>query len=303
MPRTRSYAKIADPSFLNFAAFKAGMTHVMMIDDSESPSKGNEISRPVTVLEIPKVYIYGIRFYRRNYLYREISGEVYDESLAKKVGINKIKKNSVSDFKGKLESLEDVTALAFLDASSLGFGNKRVMRFEMPLGGKSSAEKLAFAEGFLGKEIKISDVLSNGDYIDVTSISKGKGWAGVIKRFGVAKQYRKATGKVRHVGTLGPWHPAKVMFGVPHSGHMGYNYRTELNKRVLRVGTAADAASVNTKGGFLNYGIMKGDFILIDGSVPGPAKRLVRIRKAIRSSAQKKEPQITYLSLESKQGA
>lgn len=142
-----------------------------------------------------------------------------------------------------------------------------------------------------------------GDFIDVTAITKGKGWAGVIKRYGVARQYRKATGKVRHVGTLGPWHPPKVQFGVPQAGHMGYNYRTEANKLVLKLGTQNDVNAINLKGGFLNYGIVKNDYAIIEGSIPGPSKRLMRIRKSIRAWRQVKEPKITYLSLESKQGA
>ena len=84
---------------------------------------------------------------------------------------------------------------------------------------------------------------------------------------------------------------------------MGYNYRTELNKRVLKVGTDRDAATVNTKGGFINYGVVKNDFIILDGSIPGPAKRLIRLRKSIRTTAPKREPQINYISTASKQGA
>jgi LSU ribosomal protein L3P len=57
------------------------------------------------------------------------------------------------------------------------------------------------------------------------------------------------------------------------------------------------------KGGFLNYGIVKNEFIIVDGSIPGPAKRLVRIRKALRAKAKEQEPKLTYISTASKQGA
>ena len=302
MPRIRTWHHSAEPGFLGSVAFKAGMTHIMMMDDTDSPAKGTEVARAVTVLEVPKVYIYGIRTYGKKYLYTQPAAEAYDANLAKKVGINESKK-TVADLKGTLANSIDVSALAFVDPSNLGFGNKHVMRFELQLGGKDVNDKFAFAEKWIGKEIKASDVIGVGDYIDVISISKGKGWAGVIKRFGVARNTRKATGKIRHVGVLGPWHPAKVMFTVPHSGHMGYNYRTELNKRVLKMGAEKDAQSVNVSGGFMNYGVVKNDFIVIDGSVPGPSKRLIRFRKAIRSAAPKKEPQINYISVKSKQGS
>lgn len=303
MPRVRSAAKVATPSFLGYAAFKVGMTHILRMEESESPAKGSEVYKPVTVLEAPRVYVYGIRFYDKGYAYREVAGEVYDANAAKHVGINSTKKTDVSQFKNRINEMNDVTALAYLDAEPVAIANKRVMRFEIPLGGKTAAEKLAFVEGFIGKEIKLTDVFKPGDVVDVTAISKGKGWAGVIKRYKVARQYRKATNKVRHVGTLGPWHPAKVQFGVPQAGHMGYNYRTERNKTVLKLGTQNDVNSINVKGGYLNYGMVKNDFVVLEGSIPGPSKRLIRIRKAIRNYRQTKEPKVTYLSLESKQGS
>ncbi len=302
MPRVRTWPELAEQGFEGSIAFKAGMTHVMMIDDSASPAKGTEVSRAVTVLEVPKIFVYGIRFYNKNYLYNQPVAEAYDENLAKRVGI-KSSKAKLADIKQKLGDFTNVSALLFVDPSNLGFGNKRVMRFEVAVGGKAVKEKTDFVEKWLGKDLKIADLVSPGDYIDTISISKGKGWAGVIKRFGVSRAYRKATGKVRHVGVLGPWHPAKVMFTVPHSGHMGYNYRLEMNKRILKVGTASEAASINTEGGFINYGVIKNDFIVLDGSVPGPAKRLIRFRKALRSTAEKKAPQINYISTASKQGA
>ncbi len=302
MPRVRNTPNSTNKETLGMVAFKAGMTHVMMIDDTDGPAKGTEVARAVTVLEIPKVSVYGIRFYSKGYSsYRHSLGEAYDTALAAKVGIKSVKKNDLAGLKGMSDKLDDATALAFLDASVLGFGSKRIMRFEMPVGGKDVQEKIAFIEGMLGKEAKISEFIKPGDYIDVTSVSKGKGWAGIIKRFGAARRYRKSTGKIRHIGTLGAWHPPKVLFGVLQAGHLGYNYRTDINKRVLKIGSNADVNAVNVKGGFLNYGLIKNDYILVDGSIPGPAKRLVRIRKSIRNNWPVKQPQLNYISLASKQ--
>lgn len=303
MPRVRSWPRIAEPGFGGFIAFKVGMTHVTMIDDTDSPSKGTEVSHAVTVIEFPKVYMYGVRAYKKGYVYTEVASEAYDAELAKKVGINNTKNTDLNALKGKAADYEKVDGLFFLNAEGLGFGNKRVMRFEMPITGKDNAERFEFAAKWLGKELKASDVLSTGDYIDITAITKGRGWAGVIKRFGVARQYRKATGKVRHVGVLGPWHPAKVMFSVPHSGHMGYNYRTEINKRILKMGTATETDAINVSGGYPRFGKVNSDYMILEGSIPGPSKRLLRIRKALRNKRQKKEPQVTYVSLTSKQGA
>jgi large subunit ribosomal protein L3 len=279
------------------------MTHVTVIDDSLSPSKGQEIFRPVTILVFPKVFVYGARFYKKDYIYEQAVGSVYDKALATKLGMKAAKSTNFEEAKKKASEYTDVTALAFADPSELGIGIKKQMRFEFPVGGSTIEEKFAFIEKIFGKEIKPSEVMAPGEFIDVVTVSKGKGWEGPIHRFGVARQFHKSTGKIRHVGTLGAWHPPKVLFSVPQAGHLGFNYRTELNKRIMKMGTAQDGASVTSKGGILAFGTVRSDYMLIDGSLPGGAKRFVRIRKAIRSKGKVSVPKIVYISTESKQGA
>ncbi len=302
LPRVRSWPSAKEPSFLGFAGIKIGMTHVTLIDDSESPSKGTEISRPVTLIEIPKVYLYGVRLYSRgDFNYKMPYKEFYIKDMVAKLRI-KGKGSVVESMDNvKPQPNDSVRALMLADISSLHIGNKRRIRFEVAIGGKDAIEKLEFVKKYAGKEIKAADIFKPGEYVDAISISKGKGWAGVIKRYGVARLVRKATNKTRHVGTLGPWHPPKVQYTVPQAGHMGYNYRTEINKRILKIGQASEAASVNVAGGYPNYGLVKSDFIMLDGSIPGPAKRLVRLRKALRSKAQVVTPQLVYISTASKQ--
>lgn len=66
----------------------------------------------------------------------------------------------------------------------------------------------------------------------------------------------------------------------------------------MKLGTAADAKSVTPKAGFQNYGNIKNDYVIIKGSIGGPAKRLVRLRKATnRNRKGVKEPKINYLSV------
>jgi large subunit ribosomal protein L3 len=303
LPRMRTWPRLAMPAFSSLLAFKAGMTHVSIIDDSESPSKGQEITRAATILAFPRTLIYGIKLYKKNYIYNQSSIVVYDKSLAHKAGIKNAKNTSLEEVKKKIDEFTDVTALALADPSNLKIGIKRQIRFEIPIGGETPEQKLVFLENWFGKEIKPSDVLSTGEFLDVSGISKSKGWQGVVKRFGVAKQFHKATGKIRHVGTLGAWHPPKVLFTVSQAGQMGFNYRTELNKKILKMGSEQEADSINARGGFLNFGNIRGDFILIDGSIPGPAKRLVRVRKAVRAKRKGTAPKITYVSTTSKQGA
>ena len=274
-----------------------------MTDASEAPSKGQEITRAATLIVFPKIFIYGIRLYKRDYLYRQPSGVIYDKNLAQKVGIKNAGGTGIDEAKKSVKDCEYVTALAFADPSMLKIGIKHLIRFELTVGGADPESKLAFIEKWLGKEVRPSDMLGAGEFIDVLGISKGKGWAGVIKRFGVARQYHKSTNKIRHVGCLGAWHPPKVLFSVPQAGHMGYNYRTELNKKVLKMGSAQEAGAVTSRGGIIHFGNVNGDFVLLDGSVPGPAKRLLRVRKAVRATKKPTELKLTYLSTASKQGA
>jgi large subunit ribosomal protein L3 len=303
LPRVRSWAAAAEPSVVSLIAFKAGMTHISMIDDSQSPTKGQEVVRAVTAVVLPKMFVYGARLYSKKYVYTQPAAEVYDKALAQKLGIKNTKAGSLDEAKKKAGEYSDVRALAFADPEPLGIGIKKAIRFEFPVGGKDTASKLAFVEKLIGKEIKPSEVIGNGDFVDVIGVSKGKGWEGPIHRFGASRQYHKATGKIRHISPLGAFSPGKVLFSVPQAGHKGFNYRTELNKRVLKVGTPQDAASATPSGGFLGFGTIRSDYLLLDGSVVGPAKRLLRIRKALRPHGKPIVPKITYISLESKQGA
>jgi large subunit ribosomal protein L3 len=84
-------------------------------------------------------------------------------------------------------------------------------------------------------------------------------------------------------------------------GQLGYQQRTEFNKRVLKIGD--NAAEVTPAGGFLHYGLLKSPYVLIKGSIPGPVKRLIRIRPAIRQGEHHvRLPVIEFMSVQSKQG-
>jgi large subunit ribosomal protein L3 len=276
------------------------MAHLGMIDDSESPSKNNEISTSCTILEIPRLEIYGVRFYKKdNTGYKVIAHEIHHKESAKKLGEKKLKhdESKLASLKDKVSDYKDITALMVAYPRDLSVEQHHPMRFESALGGNNE-DKFNFITSRLGKEIKVAELLKNGEFVDISTVTKGKGWAGVIKRFGVARLQHKATNKIRHVGTLGPFTPGKVLFTVPQAGQMGFNYRTETNKRVLKVGNASEVQKINPKAGFQHYGNVKNDYIIIKGSVGGPAKRLVRIRKSdLRNKRGVKEPKINYMSI------
>jgi large subunit ribosomal protein L3 len=233
--------------------------------------------------------VYGVRCYKGN----DSVGDLLagDDKVLRLAGFSKKPAAKQINEQG----VDDARLLVFAMPSKTGFGKKHVEKMELGCGGKDSREKLEYCKGMLGKELRVSDVFKNGEYVDVVCISIGKGWQGAVKRFGVSIQRRKATGKRRHVGTLGQWHPAYVLYTVPQAGQTGYHKRTELNKRILRIGQKPE--EINPSSGFPHYGFVKNDFVLVKGSIPGPAKRLVKLRLAVRAPAAVKEPQLGYVSL------
>lgn len=303
-PGIGSWPKAQEAGLLGFAGYKAGMTHAMMIDDDAgSVTKGHEIAVPVTVLEAPPIFVFCVRGYVETPYGRKTAADVFagkiDEKTRKKLMLPKKPKSDLKALESA--SLSDVHVLAFTSPSLTGFGKKMPEVMEIAVGGKDAKAKLEYAKGILGKEVKVSDAVKDGEYFDTISVTTGKGWQGAVKRFGISMQRRKATGKYRHVGTLGPWHPAFVMYTVPMAGQTGYHKRTEHNRRVLKVGGAKER--ITPDGGFLNYGVVKNDYLLLKGSVGGPMKRLVRLRKAIRMQGVKPaKPEMKFISLGSKQG-
>jgi large subunit ribosomal protein L3 len=304
LPRIRSQARHSQPqpAIDNIVGYKAGMASLTMIDESESPSKNMDVARACTVVEIPKQILYGIRLYSIDPAtkYLKVATEVHDLAASKSLGIIKkeTKQQTLEQIKAAADEYKDVTALIAADPKTTAMSKNHKDRYEARVSGKTSKEKIDFLAGLLGKEIKPEEVFKAGEIIDVLAVTKGKGWQGTIKRFGTARLVRKATGKIRHVGTLGPVTPGKVMYTVPQAGQMGYHYRTDQNKKILKIGTKETAAAITPKGGFPNYGIVRNTYLVIDGSVPGPAKRIIRLRKAIRAYQKEiKEPKITAMQL------
>ena len=310
VPRIRSWLEEDKARMAGFAGYKAGMTHVMMIDDRpRSLTEGMEISVPVTVLEVPPMSVVAVRAYENYNGGLRPAGEAWAENLSpdlvRAITVpKKTRGTAFADLQALGDDLADVRVLAHTNPLLVsGIPKKLPEIMEMTVGGSSMSERLAAAQAILGQQVPITSVFSAGDLLDVSAITKGKGTQGPVKRWGIAVAKRKhaRTGKLRHVGNLGPWHPAHVSWRVPQLGQMGYHQRTEFNKRIISIGT--DGAQVTPEGGFPGYGLVRNHYVLIRGSLPGPIKRLVRMRHAIRPGMNfVKEPQFLYVSQESKQG-
>ena len=174
---------------------------------------------------------------------------------------------------------------------------------ELRIGGGDMKARVAFAQDKLGKEITVNDFAKNGEMIDVAAVTKGHGFKGSVPRWGVKLQGHKDSKNRRDASPLGPFQPRFIRAGVvPMPGQMGYHNRTEYNKRILKIGT--DGAEITPAGGFVNYGVVRNTYVLLHGSIPGPTKRLIRLRDAARylRGIEIKEPALTYVSNSSKQG-
>ncbi len=312
-PQITSWPESEEPGLLGFPGYKVGMTHVTMLDNTKnSPTEGMEISTPVTVVETPPVIVFGIRAYQKTSrgikAMTDVLAAELDEDLKRKISLPKEydTEAQLAELTENLDKAVQIRALVHTKPRLASVPKKKPEIMEFGVGGSSVKDKLEYATSVLGKEINPADVFADGEHTDAVAITKGKGFQGVIKRWGVRIQYGKAarSSKGRHVGSIGPWSPERVMWTVPMAGQMGYHQRTEYNKKILKIGEAEQANEINPDGGFVKYGVVKNNYLLLKGSLPGPSKRLVILRKAIRPHGKHDDaPQISYINTASKQGA
>lgn len=297
------------PRILGFAGYKAGMSHVIYVEnDKNSPYMGLEISKACTIMECPPMVICGIKGYTETTDGLRTVTEAFTGDLNEDLGrLFPFPKEYDADekiikFEEKLEICNHFRVLIHTQPRLAAVPKKKPELMEIPVWGGEKEEKFKFLKDHLGKEMRINDIFRPGEYIDVSSVSKGKGVQGPVKRFGIRILSRKTRGPKRAVGSIGPWSPARVMYTVARAGQMGYHQRTEYNKRILKIGT--DPKEILPDGGLLNYGAIRGDFILVEGTIPGPRKRLVKMRPGIRQKklGEREVPEIQFVSLQSKQG-
>ena len=99
----------------------------------------------------------------------------------------------------------------------------------------------------------------------------------------------------RKVGCVGAWHPARIRWNVPRAGQLGYHHRTEMNKKIYRIGKGTRGGNTNNAstnadltdktitpmGGFPHYGVVRDDFLMVKGCVVGPKKRVLMLRRPL----------------------
>ncbi|MBI2148113.1 50S ribosomal protein L3 [Candidatus Woesearchaeota archaeon] len=285
--KVKSWVKSKNIGLLGFVGYKAGMTHVAVKDSRPSSlTKGDNIVWPVTVIECPTIKIFSLRFYKKTQyglkvVFEIINGRL-DKELSRKVKLSKKDiEPKLKDVSSKLDQFDDLRVCVYTQPNKTGIGKKKPEIFELGVGGNNVKEKFDYVVGLLGKEVRVSDVLKQGNKIDIHAVTRGKGFQGVVKRFGVHLMGHK-TEKKRRTNIYGPTIPSKILWGMIMPGRMGFNLRTEYNKDVVFVGDKPE--KVNPKGGFLHYGLVKNDYVLIKGSVPGHVRRLITMTESIRGT-------------------
>lgn len=326
-----------------FAGFKAGMTHILReVDRVGAKLHKKEVVEAVTVIETPPIRVVGLvgyvetprglrtlttvwashleqdtvrRFYKNWVNSKKKAFNKYHESITKapkklETQLNRIKKYC-----------SVVRVIAHTQLKLLkNLRQKKNHIFEIQInGGKDVAEKVAFGYGLFEKEIRVDQVFAQNENLDVIGVTKGKGYAGTIKRFGVRHLQKKTHRGYRKVGCIGAWHPARVAWSVPRAGQLGYHHRTETNKKIYRVGkgesggaknnatTAADPTDKNITplGGFPHYGVVRDDFLIIKGCCVGPKKRVLMLRKSLNVHTSKsalEEITLKFIDTSSKMG-
>jgi large subunit ribosomal protein L3 len=306
-PRMGRPSPTASTGPAGFAGYKAGMTRVAYIDNTRgSATEGQEIVKPATIMECPGLVVCAIRTYIKTpYGMRNLHtiwAENLNRDLDRRMKIPKRQdpRPRIEQADKQAEKLSDVRIIVHTSPRKTATGKKKPEVFEIHLGGSDVAQKWQFAKEHLGKEIRAENVLKEGDWIDVKAVTTGHGWMGPVRRFGVKVRPRKHEKKRRHGGVLGARGVARVLPGkIAMAGQHGYQTRTEYNKRVLRIGSDG----LNPRGGWVKYGLVSSDYMIVEGSVPGPRKRLVMMRKGVRWPKHRKEAsEVKQIFLESQQG-
>ncbi|KAI6243921.1 60S ribosomal protein L3 [Aphelenchoides fujianensis] len=303
-----------------FIGYKAGMTHIVRdVDKPGSKVHKKEVVEAVTILETPPMVIVGIigyidtprgprslktvfaehlsedcrrRFYKNWYKSKKKGFTKY----AKKWGDEDGKKSIDEDLNKIKKYCSTVRVIAHTQVKILKHRNKKAHIMEIQVNGGTVAEKVDWAREHFEKQIPVEQVFKQNEMIDCIGVTKGKGFKGVTSRWHTKKLPRKTHKGLRKVACIGAWHPSRVQFTVARAGQKGYHHRTEVNKKIYRIGKSllteggkknasteydTTAKDINPMGGFPHYGLVKQDFLMIRGCCIGSKKRPITLRKSL----------------------
>nr|GMD23712.1 60S ribosomal protein L3 [Ipomoea batatas] len=161
-----------------------------------------------------------------------------------------------------------------------GLKQKKAHLMKIQVNRGTIAQKVDYAYGFFEKNVLDDAVFQKDEMINIIGVTKGKGYEGVVTRWGVTHLPRKTHRGLRKVACIGTWHPIRVSITVARAGQNGYHHRTEMNKKIYKLGKAGQEShaaitefdrtekDITPMGGFPHYGV-------------GPKKRVVTLRQTL----------------------
>lgn len=281
-----------DKKMLGFIAYKVGMKSSLVKDSTpNSMTKDKKMIIPVTILEVPGVKIYSVRLYKNNICVGEIVLNS-DKELKKIIKIGKVGK--IEELEKKASDIDDLRVIVYSLAKKTGI-KKTPDIAEIGLG-RSLQDKIEFVKANWNKEILFSEIFTKMQLVDVRGLSKGRGIESAIKRFGLGLKGHKSEKGRRRPGSLGPWHPAHVSFRVAQAGQLGMQTRLQYNQKIIDIAKIAEK-NINPKSGFEHYGNIKTEYVILRGSVPGPAKRQILLTVPLRKSKKQEKKNLEFIDL------
>jgi large subunit ribosomal protein L3 len=207
----------------------------------------------------------------------------------------------LKEFEEKLDSLAEIRMVIHTQPRLAGVPKKKPDITEYKVGAPTVREAFEYAQSILGTDVRVADILNEGLLVDSIAVTKGHGFQGPVRRWGVRILQHKSRKTKRGIGCIGPWTPTNIRYTVPRPGQTGFHTRTSFNNKILKMGERGE--EITPSGGFVNYGVIRGDYVMLHGSVPGTVKRPVRLRFAIRPKKGHVDApaQVSYISTASKQ--
>eukprot|EP00775_Hariotina_reticulata_P009082 gene9082-9252_t len=249
-----------------FIGYKAGMTHILRdVDKPGSKLHKKETCETVTIVECPPMIVVGVVGYVKTPRGLRSLNTVWAEHLsdeckrrfyknwykAKKKAFTKyVKKytDGKKEIDAELAQLKKhcsvIRVLAHTQIRKLGLGQKKV----------------DFATSLFEKAVTVDSVFQSNEMIDTIAITKGHGTEGVVTRWGVTRLPRKTHRGLRKVYKIGK------------KGEDNHGAGTDFD---------VSTKDITPMGGFPHYGVVKEDYLMIKGAVPGTKKRPITLRRSL----------------------
>lgn len=346
--RVRSFPKddASKPCHLTaFMGYKAGMTHIMReVNKPGSKLHKKETVEAVTIVETPPMVVVGLVGYLETprglrslttvwaqHLSEDVKRRFYKNWYrSKKKAFTSYAKKAAEENNKDIETelarmkkyCQVIRVIAHTQIRLVGLRQKKAHMMEVQVNGGTVPQKVDFGYALFERKVPVDTVFTQNEMIDCIGITHGKGFNGVVRRFGVATLPRKTHRGYRKVACIGAWHPPRVRWSVARAGQDGYHHRTETNKKIFRIGQAAKGENnkpnynastpsdltekfITPLGGFPHYGVVSEDFLMLKGCIIGPKKRVITLRKSITPRTNRsalEEIQLKFIDTSSKMG-